>query len=198
MEPRFRGLVFDMDGTLTRPSLDFDAMRRDLGIPHGDIVHAIASLPAAAQARAWAVIEQHEDLAIAAHRLQDGAEGLLAASRAAGLKLGLVTRNTQRSVDALCRKFGLAFDTVLTRAFEFMKPHPGPVLHVLDAWRLPGESVLVIGDYLHDVECGRAAGARTCFFRNPGTPDYGQDADYTVRSMRELEAIVFGGSPRLP
>jgi hypothetical protein len=36
-----------------------------------------------------------------------------------------------------------------------------------------------------------AAGTRTCFFQNPGLPFYGEKADFVVRSMAELQAIVW-------
>ena len=28
-------VIFDLDGTITRPFLDFDAIRREMGLPHG-------------------------------------------------------------------------------------------------------------------------------------------------------------------
>ena len=188
----FKGLIFDMDGTLTRPLLDFDAMRREIGVGEGDLAHQILAMPAERQAAAWAVIERHEAEALERTELQDGAEALLHRVREAGLRLGLLTRNARRSVDHLCAQYGLVFDSVVTREFPHLKPHPAPVLHILAAWDMAPRDALMIGDYLHDVECGNAAGTATCFFQNPERPFYGEDADFTVHSMAELGRLLIG------
>jgi HAD superfamily hydrolase (TIGR01509 family) len=192
MKPmRFQGLIFDMDGTLTVPMLDFKAIRREIGIQGGDLVVEIGKRPPGEQKLAWEVIEAHEERAAKAMQLQPGALDLLSACRSRAVKLGLVTRNAARSVEELCRRFSLRFDAVVTREFPHMKPHPGPVLHILDAWRVDPREVLTVGDYLYDLQSGRAAGTQTCFFHNPGTTSYAQDADFSVASMAELSRLVF-------
>ena len=46
--PVLRGVVFDMDGTLTRPNLDFSEMYRRCGVPmSADILEAVAAMPPA-------------------------------------------------------------------------------------------------------------------------------------------------------
>lgn len=187
---RFDGLIFDMDGTLTKPMIDFRAMREELKLPAGDLAKEIARLPEPEQMRAWAIVERHEAQAMARQELQPGAGELLRDCRAAGMRLGLVTRNAMRSVEHLCERFALRFDAVLTREFPFLKPHPGPILHILEDWGMPADRALVIGDYLYDLESGRAAGALTCFFHNNGTRSYAEHADYAVASMAELRRIV--------
>jgi HAD superfamily hydrolase (TIGR01549 family) len=189
--PRFRGVIFDLDGTLTRPTLDFAAMRREIGIPDGDLAEQIPQLPEGRRQEAWAIVEAHEERALREQELQDGALELLARCRDADIRTGVLTRNLARSVDHFCRQHGVQFDAVVTREFPFIKPRPEPVLHILEAWGMPPGDALMVGDYAHDVTCGRAAGVRTCFFQNPGRPDYGGDADYTVRSMAELDALLF-------
>lgn len=191
---RFDGLIFDMDGTLTHPSLDFEAIRREIGITGDiDLTHAVKGMSAERQAEAWAIIESHEERAIADQQLQDGVRELLVACRDAGIKLGILTRNTHESVDRLCEKFDLVVDMIVAREFPFIKPHPGPVLHILEQWQLPPGRVLMVGDYIHDIECGLAAGTQTCFFQNPGKPDFSGGADHAVHAMHELAAIVFPG-----
>jgi HAD superfamily hydrolase (TIGR01549 family) len=190
----YQGVVFDMDGTLTLPTLDFARMRRELGLGPGDLAQQILALSASRQAEAWAVVERHEEAARRTQSLQEGVPELLGRCRSAGVRLGIVTRNTRRSVHALCERFGLTFDAVVTREFPHIKPHPGPVLHILQGWAMRPERALVVGDYVHDIESGRAAGCRTCLFRNPGGADHDAGADFTVRSMRELERLMFGGN----
>ncbi len=185
------GIIFDMDGTLTVPALDFAAIRREIGAGPGDLVTQISGLSPSEQKRAWAVIHRHEEQAMRDMRLQEGAAELLQRCRRHDLKLGIVTRNTQRSVDALCRMCRITFDVVVTREFPFLKPHPEPVRHIARTWHLPPARILVVGDYIYDIQSGRAAGARTCFFGNPGLADFSAEADFAVGSMAELEALLW-------
>lgn len=189
---RYEALIFDMDGTITRPTLDFQDIRREIGHEiKGDLAHGILELTPAEQASAWAIVEAHEERAMRNQELQPGVKELLTECGRRALKLGLLTRNVQRSVDHLCARYDLHFDAVLTREFPSLKPDPAPVFHMLEKWDVSPASTLVVGDYLHDINCGRAAGTHTCFFQNPGTPFFGQNADYVVHSMAELQALVF-------
>lgn len=187
---RFQGIIFDMDGTITVPTLDFQAIRAEIGLADGELLAEIAKLPADAQARAWGIIERHEQEAMRRQRLQPGCAALLTDCRTAGLRLGLLTRNRRESVDHLCARFGLAFDAVLSREFPLLKPHPGPVLHILAKWDMAPRDALMVGDYIHDIESGHAAGTQTCFFRNPGYTDFSAAADHAVGSMAELRVLL--------
>ena len=40
-----RGVIFDLDGTLTVPTLDFDAIRADIGAGDGPILEYLQGLP---------------------------------------------------------------------------------------------------------------------------------------------------------
>ncbi|MBN1556652.1 MAG: HAD family hydrolase [Lentisphaerae bacterium] len=186
----FDAVIFDLDGTLTRPVLDFRAIRRELDLPEGDLAELIARLAPAERRRAWAVIEAHEARALENRELQEGCLDLLRACRRHGLKVGLVTRNSRRSADDFCRAYAVRFDGVVTREFPRLKPHPAPVRHLIEQWRLDPGRVLMVGDYRHDIESGRAAGTQTCFFQNPGLPSYGRRADFVVSSMRELGRLL--------
>jgi HAD superfamily hydrolase (TIGR01549 family) len=191
MKPRFLALILDMDGTITRPTLDFHRIRAEIGLPPGDLTEVIAALPEPEQARAWQIIEAHEEAALHRQELQEGCAELLEACRANGMRIGVLTRNTQVSVDHLCARFDLCFDAALTREFPHMKPHPAPILHMLAQWQISPAAAIMVGDYVHDLECGRAAGTTTCFFRNAGCADYSDGADYTVSSMLQLQAVLF-------
>ena len=181
-----------MDGTITKPVLDFDVIRQEIGVPAGDLIEEINRLDPAGRARAWSVVERHETAALDRAELQEGASDLLGRCRRSGIKAGLLTRNLKSNVDYVCRMYRLEFDAVVTREQLPAKPHPGAVTRILEQWHMPAAAVLVAGDYVHDIECGRAAGCKTCFFQNPGKPFFGADADFVVSSMAELERIIFG------
>ena len=59
--PVLRGVIFDMDGTLTVPNLDFAEMYRRCGVDRSqDILVAIAGMPPQQRAAAQAVIDEME------------------------------------------------------------------------------------------------------------------------------------------
>ncbi|MBT3192259.1 MAG: HAD family hydrolase [Verrucomicrobia bacterium] len=188
---RYKAVIFDMDGTITKPVFDFQRIRKEIGLGAGDVAKEIEDMPEAERARAWRIVEEHERDAETNQELQEGAKPLLERCRADNIRVGLITRNVKRSVDSLCSKFGLSFDHVITREFEHIKPHPAPILHMLAPWRIAPVNTIMVGDYIHDIDCGKAAGTTTCFYLNPGCRDFSDHADFTVSSMQELETILW-------
>ena len=187
----YKGLIFDMDGTLTVPAIDFISVRRELGILEGDLVPIIEAWEPARRDWAWQLIEKYEDDVRSKTELQLGVHNALIRFRNAGIKLGILTRNSQLGVDALLKIMDIKFDAILTREHTHIKPAPEPVWHITQSWKVAASETMVIGDYIHDIECGNAAGAKTCFFANPGMTSYADQADFTVSSFAELEALVF-------
>jgi len=189
---RYKGIIFDMDGTLTVPLLDFNRIRSDLGITEGDIAEVIESWPEPRRAQGWKLIEKYEHEACKNNQLQPDALEVLSRFAASRIRLGIITRNTMKSVEKLLKtKLTVAFDIILTREFPHMKPSPEPVLHILEKWNLEPEECLMVGDYIHDIQAANAAGAVSCYYKNAHGGDYEREADYTVKSFKELEALVF-------
>lgn len=188
--PRFRAVIFDMDGTITEPVFDFVAIGREFLAATG-CSGDIDTYPPAMREIAWEIIMRHERHAASRQVMKPGTHDFLARCHEAGVPCGLLTLNCRENVDALIQKFDLAFDIIITREHANPKPHPAPVLEMTSRWGVsPAETVLV-GDFIHDIQCGRNAGTATCFFRNPGCRDFSNEADITVNSMKELTATVF-------
>ena len=152
---RFEAVIFDMDGTLTVPALDFVAVRREIGLPSGDIITELAKWSEERRRDAWEVIERHESEAMGSAKLQEGCIELLKKLRRNGVKTAILTRNSRKSVDLLIAKTGLRFDSALTREHDHVKPSPAPVTHILRELNAPPSSALMVGDYIHDLESGR-------------------------------------------
>ena len=188
----WRGVVFDMDGTLTVPVIDFAAMRLRLGIPTGDILHTLREWPDARRLQALEIIEEIEDEALERLVFQAGCLELLDFIEAAGLPRAIVTRNTTRTVEQFVKRLGRRFDVVITREFEPIKPAPDSVLYICKQWRVAPERVLLVGDYRDDILCGRAAGTRTCLLKNAHNQDYAELADYAVDSLGGVIEILRG------
>jgi phosphoglycolate phosphatase len=117
---------------------------------------------------------------------------LLRRCRAEGLLLGLATAKSTpvaRAVLARCRVTRLFASIVGGDRAERPKPHPDLLRVALGELGVrPGEALLV-GDGDHDIEMGRAAGARTCAVTwgvHPAERLRSAGADYVVHSPREL------------
>jgi phosphoglycolate phosphatase len=89
----------------------------------------------------------------------------LARLRANGLRLAVATSKLTRIADEALAAAGLQplFDRVFGMdAVERPKPEPDLALKCLAELRVPAGRALVVGDAVHDVEMGRAAGCATC------------------------------------
>src|SRR5713226_523640 len=113
---RLRGIVFDLDGTLVRQELDFEAIRREIGVPSGTpLLETLAGLPEADQARAWEILDQHERAAASKAEAFPGVADLLGDLAERGLRLGLLSRNSRNSVETVLARCALALDPALSR-----------------------------------------------------------------------------------
>lgn len=167
-----RHWVFDMDGTLTIAVHDFPAIKRALDIPpDDDILHHLAALPAdeAASKRAW-LLEHERELAYAA-TAATGARELLHALRQRGCRLGVLTRNAHELALVTLQAVGMgdyfASDDILGRDEAPPKPDPGGLLHLADRWSVAPSELVMVGDYRFDLECAKAAGARSVLVNLP-------------------------------
>jgi HAD superfamily hydrolase (TIGR01549 family) len=189
-----RHWVFDMDGTLTVPVHDFAAIRRALSIPEqSDILGHLAQLPAdeAASKHAW-LLEHERELAHAA-RASAGAIELVLHLQSRGCRLGILTRNARVLALVTLQAIGLqdAFDPedVFGRDEAPPKPHPGGLLQFAERWGVPSSALVMVGDYRYDLECARAAGARSVLVNLPNNL-WPALADHFAEDCRALHGML--------
>ncbi|NVO24798.1 HAD family hydrolase [Donghicola sp. B5-SW-15] len=88
---------------------------------------------------------------------------LLAELRARGLKLGVATNDAEHPARAHLVKAGVLEEFDFVAGFDSGfggKPQPGQLLAFADQHGLDPSEVVMIGDSLHDLHAGRAAGMR--------------------------------------
>lgn len=224
---RLRAVLFDFDGTLTHPgALDFPAIKRELGCPPEQFVlEWVLSLPPGEERDAASIaLERFELAAAETSAPNEGAEELVRELRDAGLAVGVLTRNGRSAIDRALRQFAKLtvddFDVVVTRDDDVApKPSPDGVLHAAAAMGVPPDEVLVVGDYVLDMQAGRAAGAITAYLAggpdtagaaattDAGTADAGTavtnaaaasevaDSDFVIDRLSELRNVVAIGLP---
>jgi HAD superfamily hydrolase (TIGR01509 family) len=184
-----RAVIFDLDGTLTEPLLDFDAIRAEIGLRAGlPILEQLRDASAAEQARAEVILRRHEDDAIEQAVLSDGCLELLSLLHARQVPHGILTRNTRRAVDRFCQRFGLTFAGSYTREDGPPKPAPDGVLALCARFGVAPAETVTIGDFKFDILAGRAAGCRTVLLTAEpplNLMDWGPP-DLVVSSLRAL------------
>lgn len=196
---RFDLVIFDLDGTLTVPYLDFrkirgllqDALQERFKISMEEpLLERLLELEGEARRVAFEILEFHEDDAAAHSTLNPGASDVLSELRKRKMATALLSRNRRRSVDTVLAKHGLAFDWVATRDDGPVKPDPRSVLRIVEHFRASPARTLVIGDYKYDIEAGRAAGTRTCLLTNGKRPSFEIAADHVIERLLELLPLV--------
>lgn len=182
-----------MDGTLTVPQHDFEAIRAELGIPSGQLIlEFIATLPAARAARMHEQLEAIEARIATESVPAPGLFELLDALQERGLPYGLLTRNSRRNAIISLRAIGALerFPEPLIAGREDAAPKPEPDGIALLAARLglPVSAIAMVGDYRHDLAAGQRAGCYTVHLHHPGTDAWPELTSLRVQSLTELGA----------
>jgi pyrophosphatase PpaX len=181
-EPKLPAVLFDLDGTLI-DSIDLilqSARHAFIGhdgpVPSDEEWLSGVGTPLVTMFRNYARDETRVDALIARYRefqvpnhdrlvrAYDGVVDMVRDLRAAGHPLGIVTSKTehlaQRGIDCVgigdCFQVLVGCDTV-----EVHKPDPAPVHAALDRLGVSASRAVFIGDSVHDMAAGNAAGVTT-------------------------------------
>ncbi len=164
-----RGVIFDLDGTLVDSQLDFDRMRREMGIEGSPpILEALAEMPADRAERCWEILLAHERRGAELAVPFPGVPEFLQSLAEHGLSRGVVTRNRRASTLTLLARLGLQFDPVLGRHEAPPKPDPTALLQICHAWSAAPRECVMIGDYRFDIEAARRAGMHAVLYTGAG------------------------------
>jgi HAD superfamily hydrolase (TIGR01509 family) len=200
--PLLAGVLFDLDGTLTKQgAIDFDGIRAEIGVPGGVdgpfILEFMEGLDPEARFRAEEIVVRREMEAAERSEPNDGAEEAVATLRSVGLAVGIVTRNTRAALEAALGRFPTLrprdFDVIVTRDDGLrIKPAPDMLLHAARAMESPIERTMMVGDFRLDVEAGNAAGAITVYLWDPANSDEAPppESDAVITTLRDLPALI--------
>lgn len=178
----YQAVLFDLDGTLIDSvRLILDSYHHTLarhGLPPRTDEHWLQGLgtPLRAQFREWsddpaqidAMVLTYREYNLANHDRQvtayPGVVGMVRAVRATGIRTALVTSKNRSGAMRGLDLVGLG-DTmeVIVGADDVTnhKPHPEPVLRALETMAVEPRRALFVGDSVHDMAAGRAAGTST-------------------------------------
>jgi len=185
--------IFDLDGTLTVPVHDFAYIRQELEIPaEEDILDHLEQLPAAEATRRQARLQEIE-LELARNALPStGALEMITRLHDTGACLGILTRNDRDiallTLDAIGARPYFADENVLGRSDALPKPDPEGIHRLLSSWGADPADTVMVGDYLFDLQAGRAAGTTTVHVGRPDGKCWPEVTDLAVLDLAELAA----------
>ncbi len=188
-----RAVIFDMDGTLTEPYLDFGWIREQMGMDRdaGPILEAMETMGPETRREKEEILHRCEAEAARASTLNTGAREVLDWLLARGIKTAVLTRNSRVSAETVLAKHRLLFDVIRTREDGAIKPSPEPVVEICRALGVDPAEAWMVGDYLFDVQSGNAAGARTVLlWPETDLPDWHDQADHVIRALDELTPLI--------
>ncbi len=188
-----KAVIFDLDGTITQPYFDFDAIREEMGLDKdsGPILEIMETMSAEQRRRVDEILHYHEQMAVTRSRLNRGAEKTLELLRAGGIKVGILTRNRRSNAIAVADKHGLKFDVIVGREDGPAKPDAYGVIQICKQFGVRCEETLMVGDYLFDLQCANAAGAVSVLLVNTEkSAEFVEYADFTIEKIEQILAII--------
>ncbi|HEV8290868.1 MAG TPA: HAD family hydrolase [Tepidisphaeraceae bacterium] len=185
-----KAILFDMDGTITQPMLDFPRIKREMGIGQRPILEALAEMSESQRQIAEAVLHRHEEEAAANSALNVGCKEMLAWLHRHGIGVAVITRNSRRSVETVCQKHGLKFEVLITREDGKFKPDPAPLVEACRRLRVEKEDVWMVGDGQYDVEAALAAGIASVWVSHGRIKPFAAEPQRVVQDLQELTAVL--------
>lgn len=190
MSCSIEAVFFDLDGTLVTTSLDFAAIREELGYAEPvDFIQEMQRLPAQESARIATIIARHEKADAELTQVMPGAVELVHYCKAQGWPVVVVTRNSREIADIKLSRAKLDVDRLYARDDAMpAKPDPTVFHQLFKDYQLQAANVMYLGDYIYDIQTARNAGMISGLIYQGHTPDYAAQADVCVRHLAELQA----------
>ena len=222
--PPISAVIFDLDGTLSSFNLDYKTVRakvrallEERGVPTSLLSANDGVLEMIGKSEKWAkdagksfefieevksqasaLSEKHEMKAALETNLLPGVEETLKAIRKMGLKIGLCTINSKKSVACILERFDISryFDVTITRnQVNRVKPHPEHIEAALKILGVAANEAMVVGDSSIDMKSATelkmiAVGLPTGISTIDRLKETG--ANYVITSLLDLPALVRG------
>ncbi|QWE26303.1 HAD family hydrolase [Polynucleobacter sp. AP-Ainpum-60-G11] len=215
----YKGIFFDLDGTLADTAPDLVAAANQLLITRNLPPKQYEVLRPCASAGARGLIggafgisidhpdfiplrdeffANYEQALLVNSVLFEGVDYLLDQLDSANLPWGIVTNKSERFTHPLTEQMGLrqrAVSTISGDTTPHSKPHPEPILHAARVANIDPSKSVYVGDDIRDIVAGKAAGMKTIAaaygYCGCEEPPEAWGADYLVRHPKELLEIIF-------
>jgi len=185
-----RAILFDMDGTLTEPMLDFPRIKAEMGIGAGPILESLAQLDDSRRPLAEAVLQRHEKIAAEQSRLNEGCLDLLTWLKFRQISMALITRNSRISAATVTARHGLNFDALITREDGPFKPDPFSLSLACERLGVKSDETWMVGDGQYDVEAAIAAKIRAVWISHGRPRHFFAEPWLTIANLPELMDVL--------
>lgn len=217
-QPRWRAVLFDLDGTLIDSAPDLGGTGNDLrarrGLPalplaefrphtgtgaRGLLAVALGVTPADAAFDALKdeFLDHYQTRMARDTVVFAGMDAVLGGLEAQGIAWGIVTNKATRFARPLTEALGLharAQVLVCGDTTARAKPFPDPLLAAATALGLPPDACLYVGDDLRDIQAGRSAGMATAAaawgYLGAGDPLESWQADHILNAPEDLLLVA--------
>ncbi len=212
MKPRFQGIIFDIDGTLTSTNqLIFDTFNHvakkylDKTFTDKEIIGMFGPPEDVILKNLFSdnleeATEDYYDYYKANHsiaKIYFGIKDLIKELKNKSVLLSVFTGKGRRSSMITLKEIGVAkyFDMIVTGDdVDEHKPSPEGILKFVDKFNLPKDKVLMIGDAVSDVKAARKAGVdyASVLWDSYGAEQVKQiNSEKIFHSVEELRAYIF-------
>jgi HAD superfamily hydrolase (TIGR01509 family) len=194
---RTRAVLFDLDGTLSRPgALDFSIIKKKIGCPPQnpvlEFIHDISDY--LKRQKNLDALDQFEMKAALKSEPNEGAEKIVSYLKSKGLIVGIISRNSRQSILKALENFNHIkedqIDLIISRD-DPVKPKPSGEGIIMAARRfgIKPDEIMMVGDFIFDIEAGKNAGAVTVFLKNKNISEPA-DCDFSISHLAELKDII--------
>lgn len=193
LDMTIRAVIFDLDGTITRPYFDFDAIREEMGLARdsGPVLESMEKMTPKERQKTEEILHFHEEKAVNESSLNPGTRETLSALRAAGIQIGILTRNKTANAHAIALRHNLKFDAVVGREEGPVKPDAFGVLRLCEQFGVKPAETMLVGDYLFDLLCAKAAGAVAVLLTNHNQAcRFEEHADFCIENISRILQII--------
>ena len=175
-----KAIIFDLDDTLVKTSLDFTQLKKEVGCAKDDDILSFISQIACKKQQAIAeqIVLQHEINDALTSFWLPGAESFVMKARDLGLPLAIVTRNCKQATEIKIANNHIPIDLVLTREDAPAKPDPTALISIAKKWGIATTDIAYIGDYIYDIQAAHNGNMQAWLY------NYQQD-DY-VKNLRYI------------
>ncbi|WP_313081072.1 HAD-IA family hydrolase [Atlantibacter sp.] len=209
---QFRGLLFDLDGTLVN-SLDFverswRAWANSKGLDGQAVCDFLHGKPAVSTLRhfmpdasdavinaEFLILEEYEARHAEGMTPMPGAAVFLDRLNALAVPWGIVTSGSLKVASARIRHSGLPFPAALVTSEDIRhgKPHPEPFLLGAQKLSLPASCCIAFEDAYAGLLSAREAGCAVVEVRTPQSVAHDVDTRATIADYRDLAVAPLGG-----
>ncbi|KAL7495583.1 hypothetical protein ACHAWT_009578 [Skeletonema menzelii] len=203
------GVIFDMDGTLIKHSINFAEMRQRIyevvdADPIGKdlekdcVLEMPQRLTEEGQRQCYEIFADIEQRAILDMQLQEGGAELVQFLIESGLKTAVLTRNMEKNVAHMMEMYKnemrmndvTIFEPIVARNTKAnpedekplkSKPDPAGILHICKIWGCEPSDVIFVGDSANDdMSAANRAGCGGAVLLQPGGCQLDTDSGYAV------------------